>query len=186
MCEPGCFDRQVLEEPLVMNIQSHVKYHGRPHAAGSETEPSHNRAETDGRDQADADAALLERGVLILPDVYLNAGGVTVSYFEWLRNLSHVRFGRMSKRFEQRSNARMIQAISELSGVEIPPDKLEEVAAGADEVDLVNSGLEETMIAAYQDIRGLAQKHGTDLRTAAFISAIDKVAVAYKEMGIFP
>ena len=135
---------------------------------------------------ADADAVLLERGVLILPDVYLNAGGVTVSYFEWLRNLSHVRFGRMNKRFEQRSNARMIQAISELSGVEIPPDKMEEIAAGADEIDLVNSGLEETMIAAYHDTRGVARKHGTDLRTAAFINAIDKVAVAYKEMGIFP
>jgi len=135
---------------------------------------------------ADADAVLLERGVLILPDVYLNAGGVTVSYFEWLRNLSHVRFGRMSKRFEQRSNARIIKAISDVSGIVIPPEQLAEVAAGADEVDLVNSGLEETMISAYQEIRSIAREHDTDLRTAAFITAINKVAVAYKEMGIFP
>jgi len=135
---------------------------------------------------ADADARLLERGVLILPDVYLNAGGVTVSYFEWLRNLSHVRFGRMSKRFERRSNARIIQAMSDASGIEIPADQLEEIAAGAEEIDLVNSGLEETMVMAYHEIRDLAIKHGTDLRTAAFISAIDKVAVAYNNMGIFP
>lgn len=135
---------------------------------------------------ADADARLLERGVLILPDVYLNAGGVTVSYFEWLRNLSHVRFGRMSKRFERRSNARIIQAISEASGVQIPPEKLDEIAAGAEEIDIVNSGLEETMITAYHEVRDISRKHGTDLRTAAFISAINKVAVAYKNMGIFP
>lgn len=135
---------------------------------------------------ADADARLLERDVLILPDVFLNAGGVTVSYFEWLRNLSHVRFGRLSKRFEQRSNARIISAISEASGVYIAPEKLAEIAAGADELDLVNSGLEETMVTAYNEIRDLAKSHGTDLRTAAFINAIDKVAVAYNNMGIFP
>jgi glutamate dehydrogenase (NAD(P)+) len=135
---------------------------------------------------ADADAILLEKGVLIVPDVYLNAGGVTVSYFEWLRNLSHVRFGRMNKRFEQRSNQRIIQALSDAAGIKISDDAIRDLAHGAEEVDLVNSGLEETMITAYTEIRGLTKVHDTDLRTAAFINAIDKVAVAYTEMGIFP
>ena len=135
---------------------------------------------------SDADTLLLEQGVMILPDVYLNAGGVTVSYFEWLKNLSHVRFGRMSKRFEQSSNERIIRAICEATGIQIEDERMIELTAGADEVDLVDSGLEETMITAYTEIREIGLKHKCDLRTAAFICAIDKVAVAYEEMGIFP
>ena len=135
---------------------------------------------------ADADAILLEKGVLILPDVFLNAGGVTVSYFEWLKNLSHVRFGRMSKRFEQSSNERIVKALANAMNVQIPPAEMMRLTAGADEVDLVNSGLEETMATAYQQTREIALSKGTDMRTAAFINAIDKVAVTYAEMGIFP
>lgn len=135
---------------------------------------------------SDADTMLLERGVMILPDVYLNAGGVTVSYFEWLKNLSHVRFGRMSKRFEQSSNERIVKAICEATGIEMTDEKMLELTAGADEQDLVDSGLEETMITAYAEIREIGLKHKCDLRTAAFICAIEKVAVAYQEMGIFP
>ena len=135
---------------------------------------------------ADADAILLEKGVMIIPDVFLNAGGVTVSYFEWLKNLSHVRFGRMSKRFEQASNERIVKAMAEAVGIDIPAEDFAKVTAGADEIDLVKSGLEETMATSYMEIREIAQRVGTDLRTAAFINAIDKVAVSYKEMGIFP
>ncbi|MCZ6758560.1 MAG: Glu/Leu/Phe/Val dehydrogenase [Bacteroidetes bacterium] len=135
---------------------------------------------------SDADTKLLEKGVLILPDVYLNAGGVTVSYFEWLRNLSHVRFGRMRQRFEQQANKRIISALSEAAGIKISDERIAELAVGADEVDLVNSGLEETMITAYNEVTEIAKDKDTDLRTAAFICAIDKVAVAYIEMGIFP
>ena len=135
---------------------------------------------------AAADSILLDRGVMILPDVYLNAGGVTVSYFEWLKNLSHVRFGRMSKRFEQSSNERIVKALAEAAGVTIDDERMLELTAGADEADLVDSGLEETMVTAYAEIRAIAHKKETDLRTAAFICAIDKVAVAYLEMGIFP
>ena len=135
---------------------------------------------------ADADAMLNERGLLILPDIHANAGGVTVSYFEWLRNLSHVRFGRLNKRFEQNAQQRLLSAVSELTGHNLPKDVISQIAHGADEIDLVNSGLEETMITSYNEIRDVARRHGTDLRTAAFISAIDKVAVAYQEMGIFP
>ena len=135
---------------------------------------------------ASADQDLLDRGVLILPDVFLNAGGVTVSYFEWLRNLSHVRFGRMSKRFEQGVQERLIHAVEDMTGKRFDQDVIRAVVHGADEIDLVNSGLEETMIHAYHEILQLRNRHQTDLRTAAFISAINKIAVLYLEMGIFP
>jgi glutamate dehydrogenase (NAD(P)+) len=135
---------------------------------------------------ADADAILNEKGVLIIPDVYINAGGVTVSYFEWLRNLSHVRFGRMSKRFEESSAERIMRAVEDLSGRQFPRHIFDQTVHGADEEDLVNSGLEETMIYAYNEIREERKKHNVDLRTAAFISSINKVAKSYLEMGIFP
>ena len=133
-----------------------------------------------------ADKILREKNIMILPDVYLNAGGVTVSYFEWLRNLSHVRFGRMSKRFEKRSAERILKSVEDLTGRTFPESVFEDVATGASEEDLVNSGLEETMMHAYQEIREIAARESVDLRTAAFISAIDKIGVAYGELGIFP
>lgn len=133
-----------------------------------------------------ADKILREKNVMILPDVYLNAGGVTVSYFEWLRNLSHVRFGRMSKRFEKRSAERILKSVEELTGDRFPQHVFEDVATGASEEDLVNSGLEETMVHAYQEIRNIADREAVDLRTAAFINAIEKIGEAYGELGIFP
>jgi len=135
---------------------------------------------------ADGDAILLEKGAMILPDVYLNAGGVTVSYFEWLRNLSHVRFGRITKRFEQSLSLDLLRVVEQMTGHSIDPEVIAKVARGADELDLVNSGLEETMINAYREVRETSKAHNIDLRTAAFVTAINKVAVSYKEMGIFP
>jgi glutamate dehydrogenase (NAD(P)+) len=135
---------------------------------------------------ADADQFLSNKGLLILPDLYCNAGGVTVSYFEWLRNLSHVRFGRMSKRFEERTFERLLTAVQDLVGKGIPAEIFNEVAHGAGEEDLVNSGLEETMVVAYAETRQIARAKGVDLRIAAFVNAIDKVARSYDEMGIFP
>jgi glutamate dehydrogenase (NAD(P)+) len=136
----------------------------------------------------EADKILLEKNVMIVPDIYLNAGGVTVSYFEWLKNLSHVRFGRMGKRFDEMSSQRLLGAIEKTTGQRISEDEKKVLAKGADEEDLVNSGLEETMIAAYQQIRDIKKtmKDCPDLRTAAFINAINKIAVAYMELGIFP
>lgn len=139
-----------------------------------------------GPTTAEADRILGERGVLVLPDIYLNAGGVTVSYFEWLRNLSHVRFGRLSKRFEENIHLKLVSAVEDLTGKKLPSDLMAGIAQGADEIDLVNSGLEETMILAYHEIRELSLRHKVDLRTAAFIASINKVAVSYLEMGIFP
>jgi glutamate dehydrogenase (NAD(P)+) len=131
---------------------------------------------------------LLERGVLIIPDIYLNAGGVTVSYFEWLKNLSHVRFGRMGKRFEQTTNENLLRVVEETTGRRLSEAERRKVARGADEIDLVNSGLEESMAVAYQQIREIwkADPKIQGLRTAAFISAINKIATSYVELGIFP
>jgi len=136
----------------------------------------------------EADRILAEKRVLIIPDVYLNAGGVTVSYFEWLKNLSHVRFGRMGKRFDEMSAHRLLGAIEKSTGQSISEDEKKLLARGADEEDLVNSGLEETMISAYHQIREIRKNipKVPDLRTAAFINAINKVAVSYMELGIFP
>ena len=136
----------------------------------------------------EADAILQQRGALVLPDLYLNAGGVTVSYFEWLKNLSHVRFGRMEKRFDESFARGLIGGVERLTGKSLELGEKAQLTHGADEIDLVNSGLEETMIGAYQGVRdtkvGLGKS--VDLRTAALVTAIDKVAVIYREMGIFP
>ena len=136
----------------------------------------------------EADQILKEKKVLIVPDLYLNAGGVTVSYFEWLKNLSHVRFGRMGKRFDEMSSTRLLGAIEKTTGTKISDEEKKLLAKGADEEDLVNSGLEETMLTAYHQIRDIKVKSKTipNLRTAAFVNAINKVAVSYLELGIFP
>ncbi len=136
----------------------------------------------------EADEILTSRGSMVLPDLYLNAGGVTVSYFEWLKNLSHVRFGRMAKRFEEAAGKRLLESVEHLTGQQLDDGELEAATRGADEIDLVNSGLEETMIVAYHQIRDTHKRIGNviDLRTAAMVTAIDKIAVIYGEMGIFP
>jgi glutamate dehydrogenase (NAD(P)+) len=135
---------------------------------------------------ADASERLLQRGVLILPDIYANAGGVTVSYFEWVKNLSHVRFGRLGRRFEERSNEQILAAVEALTGTRFDAEARRRATAGAGEEDLVNSGLEDTMISSYRAMRAIALERNVDLRSAAFINAIDKVALSYTQRGIFP
>lgn len=137
---------------------------------------------------ANASEQLAERGVLIIPDMYLNAGGVTVSYFEWLKNLDHVRFGRMEKRFSEDSNRSLLKAVESAIDHQFTEEKLDALARGAGERDLVYSGLDETMTNAYRAIRAERRKHedAIDLRTAAFIVAIKKIAAAYQHQGIFP
>ncbi len=136
----------------------------------------------------EADAILAERGVLVIPDIYLNAGGVTVSYFEWLKNLQHVSFGRLEKRFDQAAYRRLLAAVESTTGRTFSMGEAEAIARGADEVDLVNSGMEETMAFTYRQIRGVREKLGNsvDLRTAAMVQGIRKVVAAYQELGIFP
>ncbi|UCF36902.1 MAG: Glu/Leu/Phe/Val dehydrogenase [Acidobacteriota bacterium] len=141
-----------------------------------------------GPTTAEGEAILKKKGVLVVPDMYLNAGGVTVSYFEWLKNLSHVRFGRMSKRFEEASNLALVNTVERLTGQILSPEEKKLVVHGADEIDLVNSGLEDTMINSYDEIRNIYKTtDGVDsLRVAAFILAINRIGVSYMQLGIFP
>jgi glutamate dehydrogenase (NAD(P)+) len=139
-----------------------------------------------GPTTAGAHKILIEKGVFIIPDSFLNAGGVTVSYFEWLKNLSHVRFGRLQKRQEESSYRKILKVIENISDRSFTEDELKKLAHGADEYDLVISGLEETMIEAYQTTNELRKKHDIDMREAAFLNAIEKIGVIYQQMGLFP
>jgi glutamate dehydrogenase (NAD(P)+) len=136
----------------------------------------------------EADEILIKKGVLVIPDMYLNAGGVTVSYFEWLKNLSHVRYGRMEKRFTENMNTHILGQIENLTGKSVSDEERRFIMHGAEEVDLVHSGLEETMITATHEIMAIWKKNPTipDMRTAAYVCAINKVATTYTELGIFP
>ena len=135
-----------------------------------------------------ADPIFRDKGILVIPDIYANAGGVTVSYFEWVKNLSHVRFGRLSKRLQMASELSMLRAIEAATGKTFTDADRVRFARGSDEQDLVNSGLEETMISAYNElVETKAKNPGVpDLRIAAFLGAIHKVARSYAELGIFP
>jgi glutamate dehydrogenase (NAD(P)+) len=136
----------------------------------------------------EADEIFAKKGIICVPDMYLNAGGVTVSYFEWLKNLSHVRYGRMEKRFTENLNTRILHEIEELTGKKVDDINRKEIMHGPEEVDLVHSGLEETMITATKEIMDLwlSNPEIPDMRTAAYVSAINKVATSYAELGIFP
>lgn len=136
----------------------------------------------------EAEQILLEKGVILIPDIFINAGGVSVSYFEWLKNLSHVRFGRMEKRYNATMNQNILEAIESASGTKVSEESMNLINKGASEKDLVYSGLEETMITAYDNIRNrmVNTKGIIDLRTAAFVEAIDKVAISYNNLGIWP
>ncbi|MBN8187090.1 Glu/Leu/Phe/Val family dehydrogenase [Salipiger thiooxidans] len=140
---------------------------------------------------AGADDILRTRGKVIIPDLYANAGGVTVSYFEWVKNLSHIRFGRMQRRQEEARHQLVVDELQRLDHMlgdawSLTPSFKEKYLRGADELELVRSGLDDTMRIAYQSMREVW--HGrddvTDLRTAAFIVAIDRVARSYRAKGL--
>jgi glutamate dehydrogenase (NAD(P)+) len=135
-----------------------------------------------------AAAIFIEKGGIIVPDMYANAGGVTVSYFEWLKNLSHVAFGRMGRLYDEQSNSNILNTIESTTGVTLSPEQRALIVRGASELELVNSGLEDTMTRSYHEIREKLMQNPeiTDLRTAAFVLAVDKIAVSYMNMGIWP
>ncbi len=137
---------------------------------------------------ADAEEVLLKKGIMIIPDMYINAGGVTVSYFEWLKNLSHMRFGRMEKRFNHNTYRNLVALVERMTGKTVGAKERDFLTRGADEIDLVRSGLEETMITSYDQIRSTMKrkKAVTDLRSAAFVSALNKIGSDYESLGIFP
>jgi glutamate dehydrogenase (NAD(P)+) len=136
----------------------------------------------------EADEILGKKGVLVVPDMYLNAGGVTVSYFEWLKNLSHVSYGRLERRFMENQNANIVSQIEIMTGNKVSDDQRKLLVHGPDEIDLVRSGLEDTMIKATNEILECWKLHPDipDMRTAAFVVAINKVGNSYLELGIFP
>ncbi len=136
----------------------------------------------------EADEILINKGVLVVPDMYLNAGGVTVSYFEWLKNLSHVSYGRLEKRFMENQNANILSQIESMTGNTVNDSQRKLLVHGPDEIDLVRSGLEDTMIKATNEILECWQNNPDikDMRTASFVVAINKVGTSYMELGIFP
>ncbi|MGB2195714.1 Glu/Leu/Phe/Val family dehydrogenase [Planktomarina sp.] len=140
---------------------------------------------------AGADALLRERGVVIIPDMYANAGGVTVSYFEWVKNLSHIRFGRMERRREESRNQLIVNELERLSkssnvNWQLTPNFKEKYLKGASELELVRSGLDDTMRGAYNDMAEVWRRRADvpDLRTAAYLVSIQKVAASYKNKGL--
>jgi glutamate dehydrogenase (NAD(P)+) len=135
----------------------------------------------------EAEKILLEKGILIIPDMYLNAGGVTVSYFEWLKNLSRVSFGKLEKRYDQEKYRKLLGTIENATGEEFTDDEKEGLIRGASERDLVLSGLEETMVNAYHAMNKVRQeKNIKSLRTAGFILALERISISYMDLGIFP
>ena len=132
----------------------------------------------------EADQILNEMGILIIPDAYLNAGGVTVSYFEWLKNLSHVRFGRMDRRFAEAQNERVIELIESALGKTLDIQAKEKLLEGPNELNLVRSGLEDTMRQSYNEVKQQEDENEkiTDRRTAAYALAIRKIAEIYESM----
>lgn len=134
----------------------------------------------------EADRILCGMGVFIIPDAYLNAGGVTVSYFEWLKNLSHVRFGRMDRRFVEAQGQKIVDAIESGIGKRLDEKSREELLTGPDEINLVRSGLEDTMRESYGEIKEqyLSNEKITDRRMAAYALAITKIASIYESMHL--
>ncbi|HEX7082066.1 MAG TPA: Glu/Leu/Phe/Val dehydrogenase [Gammaproteobacteria bacterium] len=134
----------------------------------------------------EADEILRRRGKTILPDIFCNAGGVTVSYFEWVKNVSHIRFGRLDRRLEEARGRQIVAVVEQATGQRIPEHLAAPLESGAGELDLVRSGLDDTMRLAWNSIREirLTRKNVPDYRTAAFVLALDKIARAYLEFGI--
>ena len=135
---------------------------------------------------AEADTILRERGTVIIPDLYANAGGVTVSYFEWIKNLSRIRFGRMQRRAEETRFGALIEGIESLTGKSFPEELARRAVDGGTEIDLVRSGLEDTMRNSYRVISEVWDREDAapDLRTAAMMVAVRRIAQGYQSLGI--
>ena len=134
-----------------------------------------------------ADDILRHKGITIMPDAFVNAGGVTVSYFEWVRNLGHIRFGRMERRHDELRGAHMLQALETLTGKTAEDWMQKELVYGADELDLVRSGLDDTMRNSYQQLKEVLNTNEkiTDYRTAAYVVAIKKIVRSYIDIGVY-
>jgi glutamate dehydrogenase (NAD(P)+) len=129
-----------------------------------------------------------KKNVLLLPDILMNSGGVTVSYFEWTQNLSHLRYGRLEKRVDIAKRKQMIGGVEQLVGRRLTSGLHRSLVKATDDRDLVNSGLEETMVNAYNQVLEVRNRRNKveDMRTAAYIMAVKKIAKSYVQLGIFP
>ena len=135
----------------------------------------------------EADKVLREKGVTILPDAYVNAGGVIVSYFEWVRNISHMRFGRMQRRLDEQRGQSITAALQELTGNQLSSVLRDKISNGADEFSVVRSGLDDSMRLAFQAIKEMRDSRDNveDYRTAAYVVAVDKISRSYMDVGIY-
>lgn len=135
----------------------------------------------------EADAILRKAGVVVLPDIYANAGGVVVSYFEWIKNLSHISFERMTRRYQQIANERLLNMVARLTGKSLPAEDVAILHQAPNEIDFVRTALENTMTISYEKIREPWRRRSLpDLRTSAYLTAIESVANSYALDGIFP
>jgi glutamate dehydrogenase (NAD(P)+) len=133
----------------------------------------------------EADEILNKRNVTIIPDILANAGGVAVSYFEWIRNIRHIRFGRLEKRRNAFQFETLIAAIETMTGKDMPEKFKEQFIEGANEIDLVRSGLDDMMREAYQKVRqSMIENKVPNLRTAAYKVALDRIAISYDTIGL--
>ena len=135
---------------------------------------------------SDADEILNKRGIVIIPDLYANAGGVTVSYFEWIKNLSRIRLGRLQRRAQENQVSHLIEGIENMTGKIFPTELKSKSVQGASELDLVRSGLEDTMMETYKVISEVwnSNKDIPNLRTAAMMVSIKRVAQSYGSLGM--
>jgi glutamate dehydrogenase (NAD(P)+) len=135
----------------------------------------------------EADEILRQRGVTILPDAYVNAGGVIVSYFEWIRNLSHIRFGRIQRRFDEQRGQYIAAALQELTGNPVSEHWQDKLTTSADELALVRSGLDDSMRLAFQGIKAIRANtpEAVDYRLAAYIAAVKKISRSYLDIGVY-
>jgi len=134
----------------------------------------------------EADEILRRRGITVLPDVYANVGGVTVSYFEWTRNISHMRFGRLQRQYDEMRGEYLVSTMGNLTGKTVDDQVRKKIVSGASELDLVRSGLDDTMRMAFRDIREVMKQHPEikDYRTAAYALALGKIVQNYVDTGL--
>lgn len=134
---------------------------------------------------ADAEAHLTGRGVQVLPDLYVNAGGVVVSYFEWVKNITHLPFGLMDKRKNASVGQALVSALEDIGGRPLAEEQRQTLAHDTSEIGLVRSGLEEIMIRAFDDIMARkAEMPGATLRTASYVVTIARIAGYYRAIGL--
>lgn len=134
----------------------------------------------------EADRILNDRGIVIIPDLYANAGGVTVSYFEWVKNIGHIPFGLMQRRQREHEQARLIEGLENALGTHFSAEQKANFATGGTELDLVRSGLEEKMRSTFASMSALMAENPavTDLRTAAYVLALTRIKGFYEALGI--